>query len=124
MIQQLSQQEFKNKVFDFEKHQDWQYIGDKPCIIDFYADWCQPCKIVAPVLERIAENFADQIHIYKIDVDQDGEIAGLFGINSIPSLLFVSMNNLPRMEVGALPLPSILQIMEEELGIAVSDANQ
>lgn len=117
MIQELTLQTFKEKIFDFEKNEDWQFKGSLPCIVDFYADWCQPCKIVSPLLEQVAEKFSGHLEVFKVDVDQHGALAGLFGISSIPSLLFVSLENLPRLEVGALPLPAILQIIEEELGI-------
>lgn len=119
MVIELSQEDFKQKVFDYDNNQDWHYKGDMPCIIDFYADWCQPCKVVSPILEQISEKFADHLYVYKVDVDKNGEIAALFGVSSIPSILFVSMNELPRIEVGALPLPSILQIIDEEFGLTI-----
>ncbi len=117
MVEALTDLEFKKKVFDYDAHEDWSYAGTLPCIIDFYADWCQPCRMVAPILQQVAEKFSGHLLVYKVDVDHYGALASLFGITSIPSLLFVSTQDLPRLEVGALSLPDILQVMEEDFGL-------
>ncbi|MDR2231985.1 MAG: thioredoxin [Tannerella sp.] len=98
----LTTAEFKAKVFNYEENSDWKYEGDKPCLIDFYADWCGPCRMVAPVLEELAEEYEGKIYIYKIDTDAEQELASVFGIRSIPSLLFVPMNGEPQMAQGAM----------------------
>ena len=122
MTEHLTKQDFLNKVFNYEQNQDWKFEGDKPCIIDFYADWCQPCKIVAPILEEISEEYKDKLNVYKVDTEQEQELAAVFGIRSIPSMLFVPMNDKPQMAVGALPKESLLQAMKEVLGVE-KDAN-
>ncbi len=99
----LTKETFKQKIFNFEENKEWKFEGDKPCIIDFYADWCQPCKMVSPILEELAEEYKGKIDIYKIDTEDQQELAGMFGIRSIPSLLFVPKDDQPQMAVGALP---------------------
>ncbi len=113
----LTKQDFLEKVFNYEQNQDWKYEGDKPCIIDFYADWCQPCKIVAPILEELSEEYADKMYVYKVDTEVEQELAAIFGIRSIPSMLFVPMTDKPQMAVGALPKDTIKQAMTEVLGV-------
>lgn len=100
----LNKAEFLTKVFDYEKNKDkWAYLGDKPCIIDFYADWCGPCKKVAPILKDLAILYKNDIVIYKVNVDQEKELAAAFGIQSIPTFLFIPKNGQPQMAQGALP---------------------
>lgn len=103
MIEHLTAETFKEKIFDYENNKEWKYQGDMPCIIDFYADWCQPCKMVAPVLEELSEDYSGKLNIYKVDTEQEKELAGVFGIQSIPSLLFVPVDGMPQMAQGALP---------------------
>ena len=119
MTEHLTKETFFEKVFNWEKNQEWKYEGDLPCIIDFYADWCQPCKMVAPILEELSEEYADKIHIYKVNTEQEQELAAAFGIRSIPSMLFVPMDDKPQMAVGALPKDSIKKAMEEVLKVPV-----
>ncbi len=103
MLEHLTKESFKEKVFDFENNKDWKYEGERPCIIDFYADWCQPCKSIAPVLEELADEYKDKLDIYKVDTQEQQELSGMFGIQSIPSILFVPMEGTPQMATGALP---------------------
>ena len=99
----ITKEEFLKKVVNYEANPtEWKYLGDKPCIIDFYADWCGPCKAVAPILEELAKEYDGQIYVYKIDTDKEQELAGAFGIRSIPSLLFVPMEGKPQMSSGAM----------------------
>ncbi len=102
-VEFLNEESFKAKVFDYEKNKEWKYEGKVPCMIDFYADWCQPCKMVAPVLEELQADYGDTIQIYKIDTEVERNLAGMFGVQSIPSLLFVPMEGQPQMAAGALP---------------------
>lgn len=112
----LTKADFIAKVANYEASPDeWKYLGDKPAIIDFYADWCGPCKTIAPILEELAEEYDGQIYIYKIDVDKEQELAGAFGIRSIPTLLFVPMNEKPQMANGAMPKASFVQAINEVL---------
>jgi len=100
----LKKADFLAKVFNYEKNQtEWVYEGEKPCIVDFYADWCGPCKKVSPILKELASEFKDDIIIYKVDVDAEKELAMAFGIQSIPTILFIPKNGDPQMAQGALP---------------------
>ncbi|MDD3806576.1 MAG: thioredoxin [Candidatus Marinimicrobia bacterium] len=117
MIEHLTKQTFLSKVFNYEKHTEWKYEGDVPAIIDFYADWCQPCKMVAPILEDLSKEYGDKLHIYKINTEEEQELAAVFGIRSIPSLLFIPLNAQPQMAVGALPRESLVKAIDEVLGV-------
>jgi thioredoxin len=119
MTEHLTKETFFEKVFNWEKNQDWKFEGDLPCIIDFYADWCQPCKMVAPILEELSEEYKGKVNIYKVNTEQEQELAAAFGIRSIPSMLFVPMDDKPQMAVGALPKESIMKAMEEVLKVPV-----
>ncbi|HHT23537.1 MAG TPA: thioredoxin [Bacteroidales bacterium] len=112
----LTKEEFLKKVVDYENNPtEWKYLGDKPAIIDFYADWCGPCKMIAPVLEELAEEYADEIYIYKIDTEKERDLAAAFGIRSIPTLLFVPMGEAPQMAQGALPKHAFKEAIETVL---------
>ncbi|OGU94587.1 MAG: thioredoxin [Ignavibacteria bacterium RIFOXYC2_FULL_35_21] len=117
-MEYLTKQTFLEKVFDFEKKSEWQFQGDKPCIIDFYADWCGPCKMVGPIMEELSREYDGKVNIYKIDTDKEQELATAFGIRSIPSVLFCPMNDKPQMSVGALPKEGYMQAIEQVFGIA------
>lgn len=100
---QITKADFLKKVANYEANPtEWKYLGDKPAIIDFYADWCGPCKRVAPILEELAEEYADKIVIYKVNTENEEELAAAFGISSIPSLLFVPMEGKPQMAIGGM----------------------
>lgn len=112
----LNKADFLTKVFNYEKNPTkWTYEGDKPCIIDFYADWCGPCRRVAPVLKELAKRYKDDIVIYKINIDNERELAGTFGVTSIPTILFVPMKGEPQVSMGALPEESLVKMIEEVL---------
>ena len=114
-MEHLTLEIFKNKVFDFEKNTEWKFEGELPCIIDFYADWCGPCKIVAPVLDDLSEEYKNKINIYKIDTEKEIELAGMFGIRSIPSVLFIPLDGKPQMSVGAMPKEGFVKAINEIL---------
>ena len=107
MTEQLTKETFLTKVFDYEKNQDWKFNGELPAIIDFWAPWCGPCKMVGPVLEELSEEYKGKVNIYKVNTDEEQELGGVFGIRSIPSILFVPLEGQPKMAVGALPKESI-----------------
>lgn len=115
MTTQLDKKLFLEKVFNFEQNKDWKFEGELPCIIDFYADWCGPCKMVAPILEELSEEFAGKINIYKVNTEVEQELAGAFGIRSIPSMLFCPGEGQPQMAVGALPKDSLVQAINDVL---------
>jgi thioredoxin len=102
----LTKEDFLAKVMDYEKNQtEWVFEGDKPCLIDFYADWCAPCRITSPILEELAEEYHGKIDVYKIDTQKERELAMVFGIQSIPSFLFVPMEGKPTMSAGIARTP-------------------
>jgi len=117
MTTMLTKQEFLDKVFNFEKNKEWKFEGDVPCLIDFYADWCQPCKMVAPILEELSDEYGDKINIYKVNTEDERELSAAFGIRSIPSMLFCPKEGEPQMATGALPKQNLEQIIAEVLKV-------
>jgi len=115
MLEHLSKKTFLEKVFNYEVNKDWKFEGDLPCIIDFYADWCQPCKMVAPILEELSVEYAGKINIYKVNTEVEQELAAAFGIRSIPSMLFCPADGQPQMAVGALPKETLIQAINDVL---------
>jgi thioredoxin 1 len=113
---------FKELVFDYENATEWSFKGQRPALIDFYADWCGPCKAVAPVLEQLADEYAGKLDIYKVNTDIEQELSMVFGIQSIPSLLFIPMEGKPMMQAGALPKHVLKDVIEKELIGANADA--
>lgn len=118
----LNKETFKDKIFNFEQNKDWKFEGDKPAIIDFYADWCGPCKMVAPILEELSAEYEGKVDIYKIDTEQEQELAGMFGIRSIPSILFIPEEGQPQMAQGALPKNTFEQVIEDVLNVKKVEA--
>lgn len=114
-MEHLSKQVFLEKIFNYEVNKEWKFEGELPCIIDFYADWCQPCKMVAPILEELSKEYEGKINIYKVDTEAEQELAGAFGIRSIPSILFCPKEGQPQMATGALPKDSFRQAIDEIL---------
>jgi thioredoxin len=118
MVEHLTMETFKSKVFDFEKNTEWKFEGDKPAVIDFYADWCGPCKMVSPILEELSDEYSGKINIYKVDTEAEQELAGLFGIRSIPSILFIPIDEKPQMAAGALPKDTFKQAFKDVLKVS------
>ncbi len=114
-MEHLTVETFKEKVFDFEAGSEWKFAGDKPCIIDFYADWCGPCKMVAPVLEELAKDYEGKINIYKVDTEDQQQLAQLFEVRSIPTILFVPMEGQPQASMGARPKQSFEKAIKDIL---------
>ena len=117
MTEHLTIDTFKEKVFNFEESKDWKYEGDLPCIIDFYADWCAPCKMVAPILDELSEEYTGKLHVYKVNTEEERELAGIFGIQSIPSLLFIPREGQPQMAMGALPKETFVKAFKDVLEV-------
>lgn len=113
----LSVESFKQKVFDFEKNKEWSFTGSRPVIVDFYADWCGPCRMLSPILERVAETYKGRVDIYKIDTESTPELAALFGIRGIPSILFVPLNGDPAMNTGVIPEEGFEEAIADLFGI-------
>ncbi|MFK5891001.1 MAG: thioredoxin [Flavobacteriaceae bacterium] len=118
MTTHLTKEAFLEKVFNYEKNKEWQFEGDKPCLIDFYADWCGPCKMVAPILEELSETYKGKINIYKVDTEAEQELAAAFAIRSIPSMLFCPAEGQPQMAQGALPKHELERVIKEVLKVA------
>lgn len=113
---QLTKQDFLNKIMNYEENpNEWNYIGDKPAIIDFYAEWCGPCKIAAPVLEELAKEYKGEIYIYKVDTEVERELAAVFGIRSIPSFLFIPEDGRPTMSNGIARTPEETKEMFKQM---------
>lgn len=111
----LTTNKFKEEVFDYTTEKDWNFKGDKPAIIDFYADWCGPCKMVSPILEELSEEYLDKLVIYKVDTEVEQELSAVFQIRSIPSMLFIPLDKQPMMQAGALPKTALQEVIEKEL---------
>jgi len=119
MTENLTKQTFLEKVFNYEKNKDWIYEGKLPAIIDFYADWCGPCKMIAPLLEELSDEYAGKINIYKVDTEAEQELAAAFAIRSIPSMLFIPMSEQPQMANGALPKQELHKLIKEVLKVEI-----
>ncbi|ADN01103.1 thioredoxin [Spirochaeta thermophila] len=117
MTHKLTTEDFKEKVFDYENETEWKYKGEVPAIIDFYADWCGPCKMVAPILEEIADEYEGKLVVYKVNTDEEQELAMVFGIQSIPSILFIPVEEQPQLAVGAIPREVFDQAIKEVLHV-------
>ena len=117
MTENLTKEAFLEKVFNFEENKEWKFEGKVPAIIDFYADWCGPCKMIAPILEQLSEEYGDKINIYKIDTEVEQELSAAFAIRSIPSMLFCPMGEAPQMANGALPKPPLEEIIKDVLKV-------
>jgi thioredoxin len=111
---QLTTEKFKSDVFDYTTEKKWKFKGEKPAIIDFYADWCGPCKMVAPILEELSDEFPE-IVIYKVNTEIEQELSAVFQIRSIPSMLFIPIEAQPMMQAGALPKNTLKEIITKEL---------
>ena len=117
MAEHLTVETFKEKVFNYTDNKEWKFEGDLPCIIDFYADWCGPCKMVAPILEELSGEYEGKMNVYKIDTEKQQELAQAFGVQSIPSILFVPKDGQPQRSAGALPKDSFLEAMKTVLNV-------
>ena len=119
MTENLTKKTFLEKVFNYEKNKEWVFEGKVPAIIDFYADWCGPCKMIAPILEELSNEYDGKINIYKVDTEAEQELAAAFAIRSIPSMLFIPMNEQPQMSNGALPKQELQKLIQEVLKVEI-----
>lgn len=116
-MDQLSKKTFCEKIFDYEKKKEWEFQGTLPAIIDFYAEWCGPCKMVSPILEKLSGEYAGKVDFYKVDTDKEQELAQTFGIMSIPSLFFIPLKGEPQMARGALSREAFVKMIQDVLGV-------
>lgn len=118
-LEHLTNETFKQKIFNYEVNKEWKFEGATPAIIDFYADWCGPCKIVAPILEELKDEYGDKLDIFKVNTEEQRELSSIFGIQSIPSLLFIPKDGQPQMAMGALPKETFKQAISEVLSVTI-----
>jgi thioredoxin 1 len=117
LVESLTKDSFLQKVFNYAQNKEWKFEGKLPCIIDFYADWCAPCKMVEPILQELAQEYQGKLNIYRIDTQAQQELAAAFGIQSIPSILFVPLNDNPQMAIGTLPKKTLKKAIKEVLKV-------
>ncbi|PJA97924.1 MAG: thioredoxin [Ignavibacteriales bacterium CG_4_9_14_3_um_filter_30_11] len=115
MAEHLTKETFLKKVFDYEKNKEWKFEGELPCVVDFWAPWCGPCKVVGPIIDELSEEYKGKVNFYKVNTDEEQELGGAFGIRSIPSLLFIPIDGKPQMAAGALPKETLKKVVDEEL---------
>ncbi|HTR80614.1 MAG TPA: thioredoxin [Bacteroidota bacterium] len=120
MTEHLTKETFLKKVFNYETNKQWKFEGELPALIDFWAPWCGPCRMVGPVIDELSNEYAGKVDFYKINTEDEQELASAFGIQSIPSLLFIPKSGAPKMAVGALPKPALKKAIDEELLSAVN----
>lgn len=119
-MEHLTLETFKSKIFNWEKNKEWVFEGKLPAIVDFYADWCAPCRMIAPIMEELAKEYEGRLDIYKINTEKEPDLAGIFGISSIPSVLFIPLDEKPQLSVGALPKTAFIEAIE---GILLKKSN-
>jgi thioredoxin 1 len=115
MSEHLNKQSFRDKVFNYKKNNEWQFEGKLPALVDFWAPWCGPCRMVGPVIDELSQEYAGKVNFYKVNTEEEQEIAGMFGIQSIPSLLFIPLKGEPKMALGALPKKELKRIIDSDL---------
>jgi thioredoxin len=119
-LEHLTAESFKEKVFNYELNKEWKFEGKVPVIIDFYANWCGPCKMVAPILEELQAEYGEKLTIFKVNTEEQQELASIFGIQSIPSILFVPLDGQPQMAMGALPKDTFKSAIGDVLKVSLN----
>lgn len=113
----LNKESFKSKIFNFETNNEWKFAGELPTIVDFYADWCGPCKALSPVLEQVAKDYQGKVNIYKVNTESDPELAALFSVRGIPALLFIPKSGMPTMSAGFMPQEKLQKAIKDIFGV-------
>jgi thioredoxin len=114
-VKQLTEADFKKMIFDYEKNEEWKFEGDKPVIIDFYADWCAPCRQLSPLVDSIAEEYSGKIAVYKVDTEKEKMLAQGLGITGLPTLLFIPAEGMPRASMGLISREDMLKAINDIL---------
>jgi thioredoxin 1 len=117
MTEHLDGEGFKKRIFNWDESEEWKYEGALPAIVDFYAEWCGPCKMLGPVLEELSGKYEGRMSVFKVDIDKEPDLAGLFGVQSVPTLLFIPKEGKPSISLGALPKPQLEKVIAEVLNI-------
>ena len=117
MVEHLTKQTFLEKVFNYEVNKEWKFEGSLPAVIDFWAEWCGPCRMLGPVIDELSKEYEGKVNFYKIDTETETELASAFGIRSIPSLLFIPVDGQPKMASGAYPKEDLKNIIQQELNV-------
>ncbi len=117
MVTHLTKETFIEKVFDYTSNQEWKFKGDKPALIDFWAEWCGPCRMLGPVVDELSEEYKGEVEFYKVNTEEQQELAAVFGIRSIPSLLFIPVDDKPQMAAGALPKDTLEKAIADVLKV-------
>ncbi|OGU64071.1 MAG: thioredoxin [Stygiobacter sp. RIFOXYC12_FULL_38_8] len=118
MVEHLTKQTFLEKVFNYEINKEWKFEGSLPAVIDFWAEWCGPCRMLGPVIDELSKEYEGKVNFYKIDTETETELASAFGIRSIPSLLFIPVDGQPKMASGAYPKEDLKNIIQQELNVS------
>jgi len=114
-VRYITTEQFRERIFDYTKEKDWSYKGEKPCVIDFYTTWCGPCKRLAPIMEEMSQQYCDRVVFYKADTERERELAYVFGISSIPQVLYIPAEGKPMLLKGLYPKEEIVKIIDEFL---------
>lgn len=114
-VESLTNDQFKQKIWNYDTDKEWKYLGDKPAIIDLYATWCGPCKRLAPILEDIQKEYGNKIQIYKVDTDKEKQLSSLFDVSSIPLMVFIPKEGKPFKVMGLRPKEELVKIINENL---------
>ena len=114
-VRYITTEQFRERIFDYTKEKEWSYKGEKPCVIDFYTTWCGPCKRLAPIMEEMSQQYCDRVVFYKADTERERELAYVFGISSIPQVLYIPTEGKPMLLKGLYPKEEIVKIIDEFL---------
>lgn len=117
MIEVLDSEQFKAKIFDYSKGEQWNFQEDTPIILNLTASWCGPCRMFAPILEEVSEEYQGKLKVYKVDTDASPEIPALFGTKGVPATLFIKKDEEPALAMGALPLDSMKRAIKDQFGL-------